>query len=180
VPIPVRDRMEGVTHGTLAYVSIRSEPDEKGIRAALFLVNERAEPLDFCFNRIELPSPILWRAGEARRYAIRSLLLSLLPACPGRPDLLLALAEEVPPQVFTEDLEVDMPHGRITTEPSLIRSPLESAEEIGERVHVFWVGGPPLSETVARQLLEHLASRHLLVEPFERAAKGLDEAFGST
>lgn len=180
MPIPVRERNAARATGVVAYLSIRPEPDDRGLQAALFLVNERAEPIDFCFNRVDLPSPFLWRAGEARRHAIRSLLLSLLPACPGRPDLLLAAAEELPPQVLTEDLEVDIPHGRVATEPSLSTSTMESVEEVGERVHVFWVGSPPPAESPARQLIEHLAGRRLLVEPFERAANGLDEAFRST
>lgn len=177
MPIPVRERTEANATGTIAYLSIRSELDDRGLQAAIFLVNERAEPLDFCFNRVDLPNAILWRTGEARRHAIRSLLLSLLPACPGRPELLLAEANELPPQIFTEDLEVDIPHCRVAAEPSLATSVLEAAETVGERTHLFWVGGPPAPESPARQLLEQLAARNLLTEPFERAASGLDEAF---
>jgi hypothetical protein len=179
MPISVRERnLDGAT-GTVAYICIRAEVDGRGLRAALFVVNERAEPLDFCFNRIDVPSPVLWRAGEARRHAIRTLLLSLLPACPGRPDLLLAAANELPPQLFTEDLEVDIPLCRLTTEPSVVHASSESAEQLGEGTHAFWVGAPPASEDIARRLFEHLASRHLLIEPFERAARGLDEAYES-
>jgi hypothetical protein len=180
VPISVRERIGSYAAGTIAYLSIRSEPDGRGLQAAIFLVNERAEPLDFCFNRVDLPSATLWRSGEARRHAIRSLVLSLLPACPGTPELLIADASELPPQVFTEDLEVDIPHCRVATEPSLATSILESAEQIGERTHVFWVGGPPAPDAPARQLLEQLAARNLLIEPFERATSGLDEAFRAT
>jgi hypothetical protein len=179
MPIPVRERSDDGARGTVAYICIRVEVDGRGLRAALFVVNERVEPLDFCFNRIDVPSTVLWRAGEARRHAVRTLLLSLFPACPGRPDLLLAAADELPPQVFTEDLEVDIPLCLLTTEPSVAHAPCEPVEQLGERTHALWVGDPPASGAVARRLFEHLASRRLLIEPFERAARGLDEAYES-
>jgi hypothetical protein len=52
-------------------------------------------------------------------------------------------------------------------------------EQFGEDTHAFWVGAPPASDALARRLFEHLASRHLLIEPFERAVRGLEEAYES-
>jgi hypothetical protein len=54
-------------------------------------------------------------------------------------------------------------------------------EEVAERAdqpitHLFWRPGPPAPESPARRLLDSLARRGLLLEPFERIPAGLREA----
>jgi hypothetical protein len=177
MPIPFRDRTGHEELGLVGYLRFVDEPDSKGIRGALFCVNGRGEPIDFSFSRIDVGSSFLWRAGDARRHAVTELCKGLFTACTVRPELLLSLADEVPPRVFTEDLQVDLPLCRIATAGAITHSVEESKESLGEEIHLFWVGDPPAAESRGRKLLEALNARNLVIEPFERATAGLEEAF---
>ena len=174
--VPFRDLAESEELGLAGYLRFVEEPDAKGIRAALFCVNSRGEPIDFSFTRIDVAASFLWRLGDARRHAVTALCKALFAACPKEPALLLSLADEVSPRVFTEDIEVRIPLCRVA-EAGAIHSPSESSEALAETVHLFWVGETPAPESQARRLLEALHSRQLSTEPFERAATGVEEAF---
>jgi len=177
MPIPFRDRATQKELGLAGYLRFVDEGDSKGIRGALFCVNGRGEPVEFSFSRIDLGRAFLWRPGDARRRAVTQLCKALFTACSVRPDLLLALADEVPPRVFTEDLQVDLPLCRIATSGATIHSVDELRESLGEELHLFWVGIPPAAESAGRKLLDALNTRKLVAEPFERAAVGIEEAF---
>src|SRR6266542_2301820 len=75
--VPFRDLTEREELGLAGYLRFVDEPDARGIRAALFFVNGRGEPVEFSFSRIDVPASFLWRAGEARRQAITALAKSL-------------------------------------------------------------------------------------------------------
>lgn len=179
MPILFRDHTEVADLGFAGYLRMIDEPDGKGLRGALFVVNGRAEPLDFCFNRVDVPSAFLWRAGEARRQAVKAVCSSLFAACPREPALLLVLASEVPPLLFPDDLEVFVPVGRVADGESIVHAASESPEDLGTAVHLFWTTGPPPTDSSARNLLGALQSRGLVTEPFDRAACGLEEAFAA-
>lgn len=175
--IPFRDVTGQEDLGFAGYLRYTNESDGKGVRGALFCINARGEPIEFGFSRIDLPSSFLWRPGDARRHVVLSLSRSLLGACSKEPRLLLGLAEEVPPRVFTEDLELKIPFCRIATSNTVIQAPTEAPERLGEAAHLFWATETPALESPARTLLDALQSRDLLLEPFDRAAVGLEEAF---
>lgn len=177
MPIPFRDLREADSLGIAGYFRFVNEEQGRGIRGALFLVNARGEPLDFAFSRIDVPASFLWRAGEAKRHAVASLTAVLLRACPKAPALLLALAEEVHPRLFTEDLAVEVPVCRVSQGEPVAYGAEESVEQLTNTLHLFWVGQPPAEGSMARQLVGALHSRQLTTEPFERAARGLEEAF---
>lgn len=160
MPIPHRERSRAIGGGTVAYLCVRPRAGE--LQGALFVVNDRAEPLDFCFNRAEIPSSFLWRAGEAHRHALRLLAASLFTACPGIPDLLLAHRDQVDPSLFTDDFELDIAVGIVT--------------DAEGRADVAWAGRAPSEGSTARALLDALVEHGMALEPFERAAVGLDEA----
>lgn len=174
--VPFRDRAEYDDFGLAGYLRFVEEPDSKGIRGALFCVNSRGEPVDFSFTRIDVAASFLWRRGDARRHAVTALCKALFTTCPKQPALLLSLADEVPPHVFTEDIEVGVPLCRVA-EAGAIHSPAESSETLAEALHLFWVNDVPATGSQARRLLEALHSRQLATEPFERATTGLEEAF---
>jgi hypothetical protein len=46
-------------------------------------------------------------------------------------------------------------------------------------IHLFWRPGPPAPESPTRRLLDSLARRGLLLEPFERIPAGLQEALAA-
>lgn len=179
MPVPFRDLTEDESLGLAGYFRFVEEPDARGIRAALFYVNSRGEPVNFSFSRIDIPASFLWRTGERRRRAVTELAKVLFNASVKIPTFLLVLAEEAPPRVFTEDLVVEVPLCRVAGDGTTVHASSESQELLAEAVHLFWVGEQPLPESPARRLLEALHSRKLLTEPFERAALGLEEAFSA-
>jgi len=180
MPIPFRDLTQDESFGLAGYLRFVDEPDSRGIRAALFYVNGRGEPMNFSFSRINTPSSFIWRTGERRRRAVTELAKALFAASVNIPTFLLVLAEEVPPHVFTEDIVVAVPLCRIAGDGITVHASNEFQESRSEAGHLYWIGEPPLPESPARRLLESLHSRKLLTEPFERAAIGLEEAFKST
>lgn len=177
MPVPFRNLTEDESLGLAGYLRFVEEPDARGIRAALFYVNSRGEPVNFSFSRIDMPASFLWRPGERRKRAVTELAKALFIASAKIPTFLLVLAEEAPPRVFMEDLVVEVPLCRVAGDGTTVHMSKESQEVLAEKVHLFWVGEQPLPESPARRLLEALHSRKLLIEPFERAAIGLEEAF---
>lgn len=176
--IPFRDSNALEKVGLAAYLRFVNEPDGKGVRGALFCVNSRGEPAEFTFSRIDAPPSLLWRAGDARRYVVVALSKTLFAGCSGNPTVLLALAEEVPPRVFAEDLEIQLPFCRIAAGPeAIVHASDETLERLGEATHLFWSRPMPGPESEARLIVDALNQRNLLLEPFERAAAGLEEAF---
>jgi len=177
MPVPFRDQTGDESLGLAGYLRFVEEAGARGIRAAFFYVNSRGEPIEFSFSRIDTPASFLWRTGEIRRRAVTALAKALFIASVRNPTLLLVLADEVSPRVFSEDLVVDVPLCRVAGDGTLVQASNESQELLAEAVHLFWVGEQPMPESPARRLLEVLHSRQLLTEPFERAATGLEEAF---
>ncbi len=177
--VPFRDLTVEEDRGVAGYLRFIDEPDGKGIRGALFTVSSRAEPLDFSFTRIDVHSGFLWRAGEARRQAVTFLIKVLFQAASRTPDVILALADEVSPRVFTEDLEVGVPICRVVTTENAAQAVPEEEERLSDTVNLFWVNGRPPQDSPARNLIEVLNGRQLLTEPFERASAGIEEAFSS-
>ncbi len=177
MPIPFRDLREEDGLGLAGYLRFISEDNGRGIRGALFLVNARGEPVEFAFSRIDVPASFLWRIGEAKRLAVASLAVALFQACPKVPSLLLALAAEVYPQLFTEDIALEVPICRIADAEDIPHAISETTETLSSALHLFWVKKPPGEGSLARRLLDALQTRQITTEPFERAARGIDEAF---
>ena len=171
----------------IGYLKFIEEDGSRGVRGALFLVNSRGEPMDFSFARVDVHASFLWRPGESRRQAVVALSRTLFTAATHVPHLLIALAGEVPAAVFTDDLEVAIPVCRLAgpsalayASSALAYASTESLEELPSAQHLFWAGPPPEAGSDARGVLDALVARQGLVEPFERAALGLQEAYAST
>lgn len=177
MPVPFRDLTGEEDSGLAGFLRFEAEAVGRGVRAGLFIVSGRGEPVEFSFTRVNVTGSFLWRAGEAHRNAVSSLARALFEATSGQPDLLLALADEVPPRIFTEDLEVRVPICRIATGDTLVHAQQESLEILPDAINLFWIGGIPEEGSKARRLLTALQLRQLLMEPFERASIGLREAF---
>ena len=96
------------------------------------------------------------------------------------PRLIVCLAEETPPELFTQDLSVWLPVCRVARSLLEGPAPLEVDEptEAEEPVHLFWYPAPPEADTPAWALTQQLIRHGLLLEPFARASAGLDELFG--
>ncbi len=172
------DRADLVADGIVGYLCFRQSDGRRELQAALFVVNGRAEPLDFVFSRATLPGGFLWRTADARRLATASLVKTLFAACPGRPQVLFASAQEVAADVFAEDIEVDVPLARLSDDVAHGPGPTETVERLGDGLHAFWSVAPVEPNSPARLLLDRLVRSGLLMEPFERALAGLEEADG--
>ena len=99
-PIPFSDLgTEGIT-ANVAYLRFTEEPEGEGLRAALFIISCRGEPLEFCFTRVEVPHSPLWQTGQARDFAVIALAEALFEAANRLPNLVLALASETSARCF--------------------------------------------------------------------------------
>lgn len=164
--------------GFLRFVA---EPDEVGLRGALFLVNVIGEPVEFAFTRADIPGSSLWRQGETRKRAVAMLCRTLFGAPQRTPDLLFALASEFPARVLSEELEVLIPLARVAPsgDAAIHDAQHGPPEQHGNIVDLYWSGITPEPGSPARDLVEAFIGRGSLMEIFERAAHGLDEAYAS-
>lgn len=181
MPIPYRydDDLAGL--GPAAFLHV--EPEPGGYRGALFLVDARGEPVEFAYNRVEVVHRFLWRGDQLRKHACRRLATTLFEICPRVPSLLLCRANDVDAEIFVEDVHLSLPVARVADETAVVgQTAAEDREVLGDTgsLQLFWVGTPPAPESAARALLNELARRGLLTEPFERAALGLAEVYGDS
>lgn len=177
MPITFRDHAEVEDVGLVGYLRFVADEQSASVRGALFIINGRGEPVDFSFSRAGIQASFLWRNGEAQRHAIRALSASLFSGCGKEPSLLLARAEEVPPLLLSEDLEVKVPTARVSSESIQAHAVSEIQEDIPGELHMYWVNSVPQPDSQARQLVDLLVGRGLFLEPFERAAQGIHVAF---
>jgi hypothetical protein len=178
VTVPFKDAAELEAGGTAAFLRVVPGRHERERRAALLQVNARGAPVEFTFNRVDLPSAALWRPERLEREATKALAASLFEAARRTPLVLLGLAAELDPALFAEDLEVQIPICRVAIDDRGAPSG-EVGEEVlceDRRAHLFWRPALPSLESPPRRLVTTLASRGLLLEPFERLLAGLDEA----
>jgi hypothetical protein len=177
VAVPFRDAEEIRRAGAAGFLRILPGGGPGAFRGALFLVNARSEPLEFAYNRIRLPQPFLWRGADLAEYATRRLAASLFEVCPRPPALLLCLEREVGPRLFARDLDLAVPVARLAA-PGTRPGEGEEAEEAVGSGTLLWAGRRPADGDRAWVLLDRLAERGLLSEPFRRAARGLAEVYG--
>src|SRR5262249_41537410 len=161
--------------GTAAYLRLTTGRVRTERLGGLLQVNAKGEPVEFTFGAVQVPTGPLWRAGDAERGGIRSLTISLFQASQRSPLLLLCLAGEVPPDLFRDEIQVILPVGRLAAGPDAAQLDEGEVEEPAAEptVHLFWRPGPPPPESPARRLVDSLARRGLLMEPFDRIPAGL-------
>lgn len=182
MPIPFRDADDLEDLGQAAFLKVEAAPGGGGYLGALFLVNARGEPVEFAYNRVETPHGFLWRRGDLRRHAERTLAASLLRVCAAAPRLLLCLGDEVGAELFSRDIRLSIPvgwvhpgaeaHAPLDLEGWEIETPASP-----EPCQVAWFPAAPAVGSPERRLADRLATHGLLLEPFERAADGLREVY---
>src|SRR6266851_263710 len=182
--VPFRDAAELEAGGTAAYLRITPGRTRSERLAGLLQLNAKGEPVEFAFSTVQIPSGALWKAGQAERGGLRSLTTSLFQASQRTPLLLLCLAREVPPDLFRDELEVLLPVCRLAAETDVAELDRGEVAELAElaaepAIHLFWRPGPPIQDSPARRLLDLLARRGFLLEPFERIPAGLHEALSA-
>ena len=144
------------------------------------MIDARGEPVDFTYNRVAAKHRFLWRERDLKRAVSRELLKSLLDLCPKSPSAVFCLAREVHPELLIEDVDIQAPVARVAEANETIGVAGEEEHErleAASSVQLFWVRGRPSDATPAHRLVEKLASRGLMLEPFERVVAGLREAY---
>jgi len=170
--------------GSAAFLKLERSEGSQGhacCLGALFVVSARGEPLEFGYNRVRVPQPYLWRQADLRRYTERRLTSSLLSVCSQQPRILLCMATEISTELFSMDLQMEIPVARVGITLSDSRRVDTNTGEILDdepRVHVAWQPAQPDETSLEHRLFEHLSSHGLLLEPFERAGLGLRETYG--
>lgn len=177
MPIPFENARNGDTAGTIGFLRLLEDEQGPGIRAALFAVSALDVPLEFCFTRVDLLDSVLWKDGEVRRVAAASLIRELFHAANRTPDVMLGLADEIPPLVFSRDIRADFPVCRVSADPAPRRGMSEEIEDLGSSLFLIWSTPPPEDGSAARRLLNLLAERPNPLEAFDRVAAGIAEAY---
>ena len=177
MPIPFHDlSAESIGSGAIAWLRFVEESGGEGMRAALFQTSDRGEPLGFCFSRTERRET----AGKRETVEpalVSSLAKSLFGAAEPAPVLILALADEVPEGTFRDGIRVGLPLCRIGTERLQLHTRPARGGPANGRFRLLWEGERQGDETPAGRLLGEIMDRGDPVEPFDRAARCLDEAF---
>ncbi len=157
----------------LAWLRFVTEKDGKGIRAALFQTTAQGEPLDFCFTRAYFDEAASQQEAVHRR-DVAFMARSLFGAAKTSTTVVLALDKEMPPGILADELAVRLPVCRVVGRNHIRR---DCADGGHTDVEVLWEAGHPEAGSPTRQLIERMMDGGDLMEPFDRAAKGLAEAF---
>ncbi len=176
MPIPFDDLSTKSTHSrSIAWLRFVEETDGTGMRAALLQTTAEGEPLDFCFSRMERRESVGARASVKPK-VLSALARWLFGAAAPSPALILVLAEEVPAGVFTDEIRTGPPLCRIATAGVEIRAEPAHGDPADGPCQPLREAGRHREDSEASRLLGEVMNRVHPVEPFERAARGLDEA----
>lgn len=167
MPIPFKNQVEGEQAATAGHLRFLRQSEGDIWLGALFVMDERGEPVEFTHSRMRAPKALLWRPDDARSYCVRTMCASMFDVCPVTPTLILCMAEEVGPDVFTRDLLLDIPVGRVSCSEDASAPQVDWTTPLGDR-------------SPARRLFDLLSARGLLIEPFGRAETGLYEVYSGT
>lgn len=164
--------------GLAGYLRIMPNPDSSAYDGVLFVVNGAGEPIEFCFSTVDMPRTILWRKAALLRRIAAELTKALISACTSVPAILFALAHEVGPETFGQDVVISLPVCRLADRLDAVALGVADQQEgvpEDDDVQVFWCGDAPAPDARVRRLLARLAETGMLLEPFERATAGLSE-----
>ncbi|MCX6360400.1 MAG: hypothetical protein NT029_11350 [Armatimonadetes bacterium] len=150
----------------VAYLKVHRVAQGRVLFGALLLLDAYGHPQEFIHNRLSLPGGFLWPEERVLPAGLTALCHSLFDAPRVEPDLLLAETDLAGSGFRLQDLAPSVPFGIVGSGP-------------GGSPEVSWVNGTPGLGLPATQMVEDLAGRNLLVEPFERALQGLTEAYGA-
>ncbi len=161
MPIGFQDS-KTTASATAGYLKFLHHPSKRIWLGALFIMNALGEPIEFAHARVHSPNPMLWRPDDLRSRCMESLCEAMFDACPVTPDLLLYLDEQAGADLFTERIRPEVPVACVVSDDG---GPMAQ-----------WVREPE-PDSRARDILNALTRRGLLIEPFERAETGLREVY---
>lgn len=178
-PVSFRDAEQVSGLGNAGYLRLLPADGEGRYLSALLTVNARGEPVEFTWNELRMNHPALWKGIDRKRYAAKRLISSLLKRCAAAPLFLLYLLNEIPPELFREDLLLSIPvcgigNGR-GTEPN--PDCVQSGQPIQQLQRDEWIPETPAEGSRTQVLLAGIIGRGAFLEPFHRASAGLLEVF---
>ena len=141
LPIPFQDTAGEEATANVVYLRFMREANGGSVQGALFVTNGRGNPLEFCFTRVESGSGALWEPGRAYREAVTALVRALFEAVNHLPDLVFALAEETPFEIFADDMKVQVPACLIGHSEADVAT-------------LHWIGEEPVEGTALASLVE--------------------------
>ena len=177
MPVPFQDIASGIAPVRIAYLRFVEEAEGRGIRGCMFVISQRGDPLEFCFTRVDLPSGSLWSHGLAVRRAVAELAKALFQAVRLQPDAVFCLSSETPQEVFSEDIDAQVPVCRVSSGANGDLPESVSDLRRGKSISLCWQNELDSGDSRAGPVNQYLESRARLLEPFERAGLGLEEAF---
>ncbi len=177
MPIQHNDlRTESAPSDAVAWLRFIEEGEGNEMRAALFQTSAQGEPLDFCFSRVvrhESAGPLT----TAKPKVLSSLANSLFGAATSSPALILALASEMPADTFIEEIRAGPPLCRIAEASVETDEDSPPGASSNARYRSLWVASHSAEDSRANRLVNDTMNGVDPLEPFERAANGLEEAF---
>ena len=174
--IPPDEMTGSAPSGEAAWLRYLEEDDGTGVRAALFLASGGGEPSGFCFTRLDRRDWSPGPSGTIQQRAVSSLAGSLLRSVAPPPVLILGVAGEIPDGTRIDDVSI----GRLwrSVEPTGARADPVRGSRFDRGFQVrCWAAEAPGGESRARRLLDEILERDDPLEPFDRAADALAEAF---
>ena len=127
--------------------------------------------MSFCFTRADLHEPRVRRSAD-NPSVVSSVAKSLVRTATTSPAIILSLVDEIPADVLAKDIGVRTPFCLIK-----VGSSLTDTDSDGGSFEFLWVSEQPIEGSFPRQLLSRMMRQNNRLEPFERAAAGLEEAF---
>ena len=178
MPVLFDDLTEGDRSRTVVWLRFVEEEDSRGVQAALFETSAHGEPLAFYFTRMDLNDPHIKHRGDVRQAAVSSLAKTLFQTAARSQMLVLGLADEISPGTFNGDIRVRSPFCFIRPAETPTYVDFENGGPANlDHQQLLGATEDPGGESGARRILDEIMECDNPFEPFDRAAKGLAEAF---
>ncbi len=165
MPLPYHRPRRADSEGGAAFLQVVSSRSDGTFYGGLLVLDARGEPVEFVYTSIKAPGGFLWPETRVSESATLALAHSLFDACVKSPDLLIAPVTLASPEFCLREVAVAIPFVLI---------------EFGEGelpATLRWVNEPPGAGMRAESILQSLAERRFLVEPFSRISAGLREVY---
>ena len=175
--MPFRDIASDEDPVRIAYLRFVEEAEGRGLRGCMFVVSLQGDPLEFCCTRVDLPTGPLWNLDLALRRAVAELTMALFQAGSLRPDAVFCLSAETPEEVFTEDIDAQVPLCRISVGLGGDSSGSTSGPGEGRSVSLRWQNDATPAIFVEGPLGRDLASRNRLIGTLRAGRSGTEGGF---
>ena len=162
----------GLNTAVVAWLSLADAADGGGFRAALFLTTDDGEPVGFCFTRAFPRRPS--ERGDGTGASVAAHVLEQLLQAAQPPSLILGLQSEAPGDAMAAG-DSRIPLCLLADDIGL--ADVDSERGANGQAGVLWQSQPPQVGSVARRLLDEVLEWDDSLEPFRRAADGLNVAF---